>query len=171
MTPSLSCVPIVLLKVGGETLMKSLLIVYHSQSGTSAQLARAAMCGARLESDIRVTLLRAWDAGTRDLASADGVLLVMAENSGALCGTMKDFLDRTFYPAIARGLVMPYSLLISAGNDGRGAQREAQRILSGYPFVPAAEPLILRGEFSPAHERASAELGQAFATGLSMGIF
>ncbi|NQX88348.1 MAG: NAD(P)H-dependent oxidoreductase [Halioglobus sp.] len=151
--------------------MKTLLIVYHSQSGTCAGLARAAWYGARQESGVEVAVKRAWDAGTADLALADGVMLVAAEQSGALSGAMKDFLDRTFYPAIAKSLVLPYVLLISAGNDGRGAQQQAQRILSGYPFPAAAEPLIVRGELCAAHEAASAELGQAFAAGLSMGIF
>jgi multimeric flavodoxin WrbA len=151
--------------------MKTLLIVYHSQSGTCAGLARAAWRGAELEEGVQVAVRRAWDAGTADLAESDGVMLVMAENSGALCGTMKDFLDRTFYPAIARELVLPYALLISAGNDGRGARQQARRILSGYPFPPASEPVILRGELCAAHEQASAELGQAFAAGLAMGIF
>ncbi|HEY6132105.1 MAG TPA: flavodoxin, partial [Halioglobus sp.] len=146
--------------------MKTLLIVYHSQSGTSAQLARAAWRGAQLETNVDVSVMRAWDAGTQDLILKHGLMLVMAENSGSLCGTMKDFLDRTFYPAIARGLVLPYVLLISAGNDGRGAQWQAERILSGYPFPAAAEPLILRGAFCPQHESASMELGQAFAAGL-----
>jgi multimeric flavodoxin WrbA len=151
--------------------MKSLLVIYHSQSGTSAQLARAAWRGAQMETEINVSVTRAWDASTRDLAQVDGLLLVMAENSGTLCGTMKDFLDRTFYPAITHNLVLPYALLISAGNDGRGAQRQAQRILQGYSFPLAAEPLILRGPWCAGHENASRELGQAFATGLSMGIY
>ena len=151
--------------------MKSLLIVYHSQSGTCAGLAHAAWRGASEEEGVEVVVRRAWDAGTADLADSAGVMLVMAENSGALCGTMKDFLDRTFYPAIERGLVLPYALLISAGNDGRGAERQAQRILSGYPFPAASEPLILRGELCEAHEEASFELGQAFAAGLAMGIY
>jgi hypothetical protein len=171
MTLVLCCVPIVRLIAVAGMRMKSLLIVYHSQSGTCAGLARAAWRGARVETEIEVCVMRAWDAGTQDLARATGLLLVMAENSGALCGTMKDFLDRTFYPAIARGLVLPYALLISAGNDGRGAQRQAERILSGYPFPQAAEPLILRGTLSTAHQEASAQLGQAFASGLAMGIF
>ncbi len=151
--------------------MKSLLIVYHSQSGSSASLARAANRGASAEAGLQVRTLRAWDAGTEDLAQADGLLIVAAENSGALCGGMKDFLDRTFYPAIERGLVLPYALLLSAGNDGRSARREVQRIMSGYPFPAATEPVILRGEVVPAHLAASEELGQAFATGLAMGIF
>ena len=149
--------------------MTSILIVYHSQSGSCAKLARAASVGAQAELSVRT--LRAWDACTEDLEGADGLLLLAAENSGALCGGMKDFLDRSFYPAIARGLVLPYALILSAGNDGRGAQRQAQRILSGYPFPAATEPLILRGEISDAHLRDSAELGQAFAAGLAMGIF
>lgn len=151
--------------------MKSLLIVYHSQSGASAALARAAWRGASLEPDIDVVVRRAWDAGIAELANADGLLLVAAENSASLAGAMKDFLDRTLYPAIERELVMPYALIISAGNDGRSAVQQAQRILSGYPFSAAAEPLILRGEVIPSHELASTELGQAFAMGLSMGIY
>jgi multimeric flavodoxin WrbA len=151
--------------------MQTVLIVYHSQSGSSAALARAALRGVRAEADVGVSLKRAWDACTDDLIRADGLLLVAAENSGALSGTMKDFLDRTFYPAIERELVLPYALLLSAGNDGRGAQGQAQRILSGYPFPPAMEPLIVRGEPDQAQLKLCNELGQAFAAGLSMGIF
>ena len=151
--------------------MKSLLIVYHSQSGASAKLARAAWRGASGEPGVAVCVLRAWDAGIEQLSAADGLLLVMAENSGALNGGMKDFLDRTFYPAIERGIMLPHALLVSAGNDGRGAVRQAQRILSGYPFPAATEPLILRGEITLEHEQASEELGGALAAGLAMGIF
>ena len=151
--------------------MKSLLIVYHSQSGTCARLAFAAFEGAVREQTLQVRLMRAWDAGARHMAETDGLLLVAAENSGALSGTVKDFLDRTFYPSISRDLVLPYALLISAGNDGRGACAQAGRILSGYPLVSAAEPVIVRGEFSAAHARAANDLGEAFASGLSMGIF
>lgn len=134
-------------------------------------LARAAWRGAALEPEVAVKVLRAWDADTQALSSADGLLLVAAENSGTLAGSMKDFLDRTFYPAIERGLVLPCAVIISAGNDGRGAQGQLTRILSGYPFPVAAEPLILRGEVTDAHETAAGELGQAFAAGLSMGIY
>ena len=44
--------------------MASLLIVYHSQSGSSARLARAAWQGATLEVGVEVGVRRAWDAGT-----------------------------------------------------------------------------------------------------------
>ncbi|MCP4210906.1 MAG: NAD(P)H-dependent oxidoreductase [Halieaceae bacterium] len=171
MTRRLCCVPIQAGKRLTGAALKSLLIVYHSQSGSCARLACAARRGAIREASLQITLLRAWDAGARQMAGADGLLLVAAENSGTLSGAMKDFLDRTLYPSIKRDLVIPYALLISAGNDGRGACAQAERIAAGYPLVRAAEPVIVRGEYSSAQAQAATELGEAFGTGLSMGIF
>lgn len=151
--------------------MKQLLVVYSSQSGASAQLARAAAAAALEEAVVEVIVRRAADASVQDLQSAAGVLLVAAENSGSLAGGMKDFLDRVFYPAIGHALVLPYALLVSAGNDGRGAVTQAQRILSGVPFTEAAEPLILRGDIGPPHLAQASDLGRALAAGLEMGIF
>lgn len=151
--------------------MKQLLIVYHTQSGASASLARASLRGAQRESSVESRALRAWDAGVADLDSADGLLLVAAENSASVNGGMKDFVDRIFYPAIARDVVIPYALIISAGNDGRGASAQMQRILSGIPLVPATEPLIIRGEVTLDYLRQCEAQGEALATGLSMGIF
>ena len=151
--------------------MKQLLVVYSSQSGASGQLARAAAAAALEEAVVEVIVRRAADASVQDLQLAAGVLLVAAENSGSLAGGMKDFLDRVFYPAIGHALVLPYALLVSAGNDGRGAVTQAQRILSGVPFTEAAEPLILRGDIGPPHLAQASDLGRALATGLEMGIF
>lgn len=151
--------------------MKSLLIVYHTQSGSCASLARAAAEGATKEESVQLIVRRACDAGIADLASADGLLLVAAENSGSLSGACKDFLDRVFYPAIDRRLVLPYALLVSAGNDGRGAVQQAERILRGVPFKPVAEAQIYRGVPQPEHLRLASEAGQSLAAGLEMGIF
>jgi multimeric flavodoxin WrbA len=151
--------------------MARLLICYHSQSGSSARLAEAARRGAQTVSECQTQLVRCADAGTRDLASASGLLLCCAENSGRLSGGAKDFLDRVFYPSIEAGLMLPYALLIAAGNDGRNAIAEAQRIFSGIPFKQAVDPVIARGEVAPAHLEQAATLGEGFASGLAMGIF
>jgi multimeric flavodoxin WrbA len=148
-----------------------LLIVYHSQSGASFALAAAARRGALREPEARVTWRRAWDAGLNELKDCDGLLLVAPENAGSVTGSMKDFLDRTFYPAQPLALHLPYALVISAGNDGRGASRQIQRILTGFPMKLVAEPLICRGEVTPAMETDCEDLGQALAAGLDMGIY
>lgn len=148
----------------------AVLIIYHSQSGTSAQLAAASWRGA-IEHDPAAKIERAADVGARDIFHSKGVLLVCAENSGRLAGGMKDLLDRVFYPLIERNCSLPYALLISAGNDGRGAVAEAQRILSGIPFTEALEPRIIRALPEEDALEDVKELGAGFATGLQMGIF
>ena len=150
---------------------KRLLIVYHSQSGTTAALAAAVRRGALCEAGVSVNFMRAWDAGSDDLLACDGLLLGLAENSGTMAGGMKDFLDRTFYPVLPHQLNVPYALFVSAGNDGRGAVAQAQRILSGYPMKAVAEPLVLRGEYNEDAAARCEELGQTLAAGLALGIF
>jgi flavorubredoxin len=152
-------------------MQKSLLIVYHSQSGASLQLALAARRGAQREDSVVVNWQRAWDAGLEDLQACDAVLLVAAENSATVAGGMKDFLDRTYYPAQAASLTLPCALIVSAGNDGRGAIQQVQRILSGFPLKSVAEPLVCRGEVNPAQLESCAELGHTLSAGLSLGIY
>ena len=150
---------------------RSLLIVYHTQSGSCFDLAVAARRGAAREPDTALCWRRAWDAGMDELASCSGLLLVAAENSGTLAGGMKDFLDRCFYPAQPLQLNLPYGLVVSAGNDGRGASQQAQRILAGFPMKLVAEPLICRGEVTEFMRRDCEELGQALALGIQLGIY
>lgn len=151
--------------------MKELLIVFHTQSGSSQWLAEAAAQAAASESGVTVRLLRAMEAGTRDLRACDGVMFVTPENFGYLSGGMKDFFDRTFYPSEPGELSRPYMLIVSCGNDGSGAVRQLERIVKGYPLRAVAEPLIVKGEpDQPALDQA-AELGLSFAAGLDMGIF
>ena len=147
-----------------------MLVVYHSQSGASAELAAATMEGA-IEHCPAARFARAVDVGAQEIVASTGLLLVCAENSGRLAGGMKDLLDRVFYPLIERRCSLPYALLISAGNDGRGAVTEAQRILSGVPFTEALEPLIIRGLPDQVAVHKAKEFGAGFAAGLEMGIF
>ena len=151
--------------------MSRLLIVYHSQSGATASLMRAVQRGALQEEGTRVKLLPALEASTADLLWCDGVVFGSPENLGYLSGGLKDFFDRTFYPAQPHQLNIPYAAVISAGNDGTAALRQLQRIVSGYPMRCVAEPLIFKGEVDESAVERCEELGLALAAGLAMGIF
>ena len=152
---------------------KRLLIVYHTQTGRTRSLAKAAFEGATdpLIDGVVVRWRTAREAGPDDLLWAHGLVLATPENFGYMSGGMKDFLDRTFYAVEGKIQPLPYAALISAGNDGRGALRAIRRIVGGYPFVEVQEPLIARGEVTDDHLRASRELGMALAAGLEAGIF
>jgi multimeric flavodoxin WrbA len=151
--------------------MKKLLIIYHSQSGNTEQLARQVLAGCKQEDNVESRLISAFDAGLNDLRWADGLLFGTPENFGTLSGALKDFFDRTYYPAEPYALNLPYGIFISAGNDGTGAVRDIQRIAKGYPLRLISEPLIANGEINADHLRRARDFGLAMAAGLDLGIF
>jgi len=150
---------------------KRLLIVYHSQSGTTARLAKAVARSARQTDGLEVTMLRASDADCAALLACDGLLLGTPENFGYMSGVLKDFFDRTYYPCEGRLSGLPYGMFISAGNDGRGAEREIRRIAAGYGWRQAAETVIVRGDPDTTALQRCRELGEGFATAVALGIF
>ena len=111
------------------------------------------------------------DAGAEDLLWAHGLLLGTPENFGYMSGAMKDFFDRTFYAVEGKLAPLPYSVFISAGNDGTGALTAVRRIAKGYPFIEVQEPVIARGELTPKHLEQCRDLGTALALGLEMSLF
>lgn len=151
--------------------MRRLLILFHSQGGHTEQMADAVIRGAKSEAAIETVCMRAFDAGIDDLLACHGLIIGTPENFGYMSGAIKDFFDRTYYPAEGRTVGLPYALFISAGNDGSGAVREIGRIAAGYGWKSVAEPVIARKEADAAVLQACEDLGAAMTSGLALGIF
>ena len=163
--------------------MKTLLIVHHSITGGTRQMAGAAAAGARTELAVQVRWLHARQAGPDDVLAADGYLFATPENLAAISGLMKDFFDRCYYPALGRIEGRPYAAMVCAGSDGSNAARQIERIATGWRLKPAAPPLIvctqaqtpeaiLAPKVLAAEDLARcSDLGQALAVGLGMGVF
>jgi NAD(P)H-dependent FMN reductase len=151
--------------------VKRLLIVYHTQSGRTAQLTAAVERGAARGGQIAVQRIMAFDAGLADLVACDAVVFGSAEYNGYMSGALKDFFDRTFDPAQGKVTNKPYAIVISAGNDGTFASQFIQRIARGYPLKRVADPLIVVGPVTPEAEAQCEELGETLAAALEMDIF
>jgi multimeric flavodoxin WrbA len=163
--------------------LKTVLIVYHSLTGATRRMAEAAFAGASEVEGVEAIIKRAAEAEVRDVLAADGLIFATPENLAAMSGMLKDFFDRTYYPALDRLNGRPYSILICAGSDGRSAAQQVARIATGWRLKAVAEPLIvcthatlpaqiLAEKILPdAALRACEELGKTLASGLSMGIF
>ena len=151
--------------------MKKLVIIYHSQSGTTEQLAQAVLAGAKEEKDTDTQLVQAFDATLELLLDCDGVIFGTPENFGYMSGALKDFFDRTYYPAQEHQLNLPYALFIKAGNDGTGAVRHIDRILIGYPMKKVNDPIIITGDIMADNLSRCQELGLTMAAGLAFGIY
>jgi multimeric flavodoxin WrbA len=163
--------------------MKTLLIVFHSVTGGTRQMAQAAAAGASGEPEVNTRLLAAATAEPADVLSADGYLFATPENLAAMAGQMKDFFDRTYYPALDQINGRPYAILVCAGSDGDNAARQIVRIATGWRLRPVADPLIVctnaqtpqailaAKTITPADLRRCHDLGAAVAGGLAAGIF
>ena len=163
--------------------MKRLLIVFHSKTGGTRQMAQAAASAASQEAEVDVRLVDAADAQPDDVLQAEGYIFATPENLAAMAGVMKDFFDRTYYPVLDRIVGRPYATLICAGSDGENAARQIQRIVTGWRLKPIAEPVIVcTYAQTPAEILAPKkigvydlqrceEVGATLAAGLTLGIY
>ena len=161
--------------------MTKLLIVYHSRTGGSLQMARAACLAAQAE--IPTVLKAAKDTAPDDLLQAKGYLFCAPENLAALSGQMKEFFDRCYYPVLGRIEGRPYAQMICAGSDGEGAARQLARIATGWRLKEVQPPLIIcthaqtpeailaEKQIPETDLDRCREVGAALGAGLAMGVF
>ena len=163
--------------------MKRLLVVFHSMTGGTRQLAEAAAAGAAIEPEVHVNLLHAAQAGPSELLESDGFIFATPEMLAAISGLMKDFFDRTYYPVLGRISGRPYATLICAGSDGQNAARQIARIATGWHLKAIADPIIICTHAQTPEtilalktigagdlERCR-EIGATIAAGLALGIY
>lgn len=163
--------------------MKSILIVYHSKTGGTYQMAEAAARGAASEPQIGIDFTHAADAGADNLLQSSAYIFATPENLAMMSGVMKDFFDRTYYSVLDQIVGRAYATLICAGSDGENAARQIQRIAAGWRLKPVAQPIIVCthaqtpdailapkqiGEFDL---KRCAEVGAIVAAGLALGIY
>lgn len=167
-----------------DGMAEGLLIVWHSRTGAAEAMARAAAEGAIAESGPQACRLIGAELATcDDLLGASGYLFCCPENLGSMTGEMKAFFDRCYYPVLGRIEGRPYATMIAAGSDGTGAERQIDRIVTGWRLRRVAESLIActlaqtpeailapktLGENLLKNCR---EMGQAIAAGLVLGVF
>ncbi|MRR17384.1 MAG: flavodoxin [Deltaproteobacteria bacterium] len=151
--------------------MTKILIVYHSQTGHTRQMAEAVYEGAASIDGVEVLFKKAADATLADLLQCDGLAVGTPENFGTMSGMLKDFFDRTYGEAQDKVFRKPFVVFISAGNDGTGALRAIERIALGYKFKTVFHPVIAQGEITAEILDQCRELGATLAGGCAMGIY
>ncbi len=153
--------------------LKHLLIVFHSQSGSTSKMAEAVIDGARDPdvSGVEVRVCEALEATAEDLLWCDGFILGTPENFGYMSGAMKYFLDRCYYDCEDSLTGRPFAMFIRAGNDGSGAVASLRRILTGLRVREVQDPVMIVGDFEEERLEECRELGLTMAAGLEAGVF
>lgn len=156
---------------------RTLLVIWHSRTGASEAMARAAA-----EQDNAV-LMPAERVTPDDICLAGGYLFACPENLASMSGAMKEMFDRTYYPVLGQIEGRPYASIIAAGSDGEGAQRQLDRIVTGWRLKRVAEPLIVNFAAQTPEAilapkkvplnilKQCRELGAGMVEGMAMGVF
>lgn len=150
---------------------KTILVIYHSQSGTMERLAHRFVQGAAKEEEVAVLLKRACEARVEDLLHCDAIAIGSPEYFGTMAGMIKDFFDRTYAAAQDQTIGLPFVLFVCAGNDGRGAITQIERLAAGYKWQKVQEHLRIVGTPTETELLAVEEMGHTLAAGLDFGIF
>jgi len=153
--------------------MKKILIIYHSQEGSTQKMAEAVSGGVSSIDGAQAVLKRATEAGLDDLLECEGLIIGSPEYFGYMAGAVKGFFDRTYTGAQSGRKVFrkPYAVFVHAGNDGTGALNSIERICLGYKFKKVFEPFIVTGDVSDAVLLRCREIGQTVAAGCVHGIY
>jgi multimeric flavodoxin WrbA len=153
--------------------MKEILIIYHSQSGNTLKMAKEVAKGVDSIDNVTSVLKNASEATLEDLTQCDGLVIGSPEYFGYMSGVIKDFFDRTYEAARGRREIFkkPYTVFISAGNDGVGALTAIERICTGYQFKKIYDPLVWKGDVSDESLDLCKLLGKTIAAGCEAEIY
>ncbi len=134
-------------------------------------MAEQVALGATKEPRALLRMLHGTEAVLEDLLWCDALVVVTPENFGYMAGAIKDFFDRTYYPAQGKVTNLPYAIVVKAGHDGSFAIAAIERIARGYGFVAVSEPILAVGELSQEKLLACEEIGELLTAGLDLGVF
>lgn len=155
----------------------TLLVIWHSRTCASEAMAKAA---AKHDA---ARLMRARDVRAEHLLSASGYLFVCPENLASMSGEMKEMFDTNYYPVLGQVEGRAYATIIAAGSDGEGAQRQIDRIATGWRLRRVADPLIanfsaqtpetILAKKHPSDDILTQcrDMGSAICEGLLIGLF
>ncbi len=154
---------------------KSLLIVAHTPSPNTVEMANAILAGAQNEviENVEAKLLSPFDCDSEMVLRSDALILFTTENFGYMSGALKDFFERIYYPCLAdakRNDAKPFAVIVKAGLDGTGTEISISKITTGLKWRQVQGATICKGDFEPRFVDKCRHQGLTIAASLDAGI-
>ena len=144
--------------------MAKVLIVYHSQTGNTEEMAQAVAEGARSVPGTEVILKHAFDATVDDLIGCDAVAFGTSTNFAYISGGLKDFFDRSLVQCQDKAMDKPYCTFTSSGMGKRKALDILDGICSAFKLRKVCEGVMAPGKATPEILEELREMGKKLAT-------
>lgn len=141
---------------------KTVLIVYHSQSGNTEAAAQAVSAGVDSIEGVEPLLKRASEATADDLIACDAVCVGTPDYFSYMSGMVKDFFDRVFYPTKGQVDDKICGLFVTHGGGGK-ASEGLENMCRSFVFKQVSETVSVTGKADEAAEARLRELGAIVA--------
>jgi len=121
--------------------MAKVLIVYHSQSGNTEEMAKKVAEGVK-EGGATVILKKAVDANAQDFLGCDVIAFGTPNYFGYMCGMVKDYFDRIWVTVREKADGKPYATFGSKGGGGAEGIASVERICDGLRMKKLLEGVL-----------------------------
>lgn len=145
-----------------------MLIVYHSRSGNTEEMAKA-VCDGALSCGATVTLKKVADATPEELLGYDAVIFGTPTNFGYMAGAMKEFFDQAWLTIGDKVANKPYCTFTSAASGERTALDRIDSVCNSFnqrkqfKFTKCIEGIAATPKPSPEVLEECRELGRKMA--------
>ncbi len=144
--------------------MAKVLVVYHSFTGNTEEMAKAVCEGVKSVAGGEVTLKKAAEAGANDLLGCDAVGLGSLTCFGYMAGGLKDFFERIMKDTMGKVEGKPYVAFGSTGRGGKEGIESINKICSSYKMKQVGEDVVATRKPTPEVLAECRELGKKLAT-------
>ena len=129
--------------------MAKVLVIYHSQGGTTEKMAKAIGEGAGEVKGTQVAVKKALEAGVDDLLACDAIAVGSPDYFSYMAGGVKDFFDRVYYPVQGKVTGKPCATFGSAGGPATVVLDCLDRMcFSAMKFKKAADSVGVSGSLN-----------------------
>ncbi|MDY6916382.1 MAG: flavodoxin domain-containing protein [Chloroflexota bacterium] len=144
--------------------MAKVLVIYHSQTGCTEEMAKAVAEGASWAGAEEVTVKKAFDATADDLLACDAAAIGSPTYFGYMSGAVKDFFDRSLTGCRGKVNDKPFAAFASMALEKRAAIDAIEGIAGFYGLKKVAEGVLAKGKPAPEIIEECRELGKKLAT-------
>lgn len=153
---------IVMIESVGVDSMAKILVMYHTFSGNTEQMANAIAEGARGVGGAEVDVKMVSDVTLDEFAAADAVAFGAPNTFGGMAGALREFFDRA-WSARESAEGKPVAVFSSENEGQTKALEDIERFVGFYKMNPVSEGVMAVKAPDESEKQACLELGRSLA--------
>ena len=129
--------------------MAKVLIIYHSRTGNTEEMAKAVAEGAESIEGVEVIQKKVAEASVDDFLSCDAVAFGSPTNFNYMAGALKEFFDQSFPKMRGKVTGKPYVDFVNFMYSGKEALDAIENICNAFELKKATDGATIKGLPSP----------------------